>query len=310
MKTLENPSTARKPTDSSILGSTSRKFLKETGRKLTVKKDQGKEDGKIVIKEEKNIVLKIIAKQQEKFVPIGKVTHLTVKEFKIEYLEDECEEGKYGARLIWGGKELKDSHSMSEFDFLDNPLIHVFLFSIADRVDTRKTTICNVVKTDHSKGVDFDYFVERNVASEEEVSWKRFGFHGPYIFRARFELISDYHLFMREIDFMSKNLELREDKNKFKPFQFGDYDENVDTNLPITKDNKRMVFILVILILSVIMGPITLFLIKLRMDKDVRRSVVFLNFLLLLIGLGLQSTYGGSAYSLAYFFVSHSLGMG
>lgn len=65
------------------------------------------------------------------------------------------------------------------------------------------------MKTDPNLGVDFDYFVERNVISEEEVSWKRFTFHGPYIYRTNFDKITDYYLFMREIEFMAAHPELK-----------------------------------------------------------------------------------------------------
>lgn len=65
------------------------------------------------------------------------------------------------------------------------------------------------LKTDPNLGVDFDYFVERNVISEEEVSWKRYTFHGPYIYRSSFDVITDYYLFMREIEFMAEHPELK-----------------------------------------------------------------------------------------------------
>jgi hypothetical protein len=64
-----------------------------------------------------------------------------VRTFKALYLKEWLMDGIHGARLIYNGRELKDSHKMEDFstdfemDFENDnkPLIHVFLFNIADR---------------------------------------------------------------------------------------------------------------------------------------------------------------------------------
>ena len=288
MKQFPPPSTSRnrnQTTDTSVLGSTSRKFLVSARTKREhLESQQDKNPAKKAKKIEKTLTLKIIAKAEEKSIPISHTLDLTVRQFKDEYLEDEFEEGKYDARLIWGGKELKNTHLMKDFDLGDNPTIHVFLFKVSDQeADISKLT---TIKTDHSKGVDFDYFVEKNTISEEELSWKRFNFHSPYILRSQIEHVSDYHLFMREIDFMTKHKELRTTKKDFKIYNFGDFDENEtleEESQHFYKDKRKVLAVVFILLLATVLGPLTMGIIKLNVSKFSRRVVVGVNVSLIIV---------------------------
>lgn len=242
-----------------------------------------------------------MAKNIELTAPLSETTELTVREFKDKYLEEVLDDGKYGCRLIWNGKELKDSHPLTEFEFDESPLFYVFLFNLAEHFDTRKMT---TLKTDHSKGVDFDYFIEKNVASEEEISWKRYCFHGPYIMRSKIESVSDYHLFMREIDFMGKNIELRKEKKKFKGCKFGDYDENEPLEVkPLLRDNKLLIKTFFLILVCMAFGPLSIVMLHMPLDKFLKRVISASN-VLFLVGLTvLNITNDVSALSVSHLLV-------
>ena len=309
MKQLASPSSSRNrntTTDTSVLGSTSRKFLTTARtRREHLESQQDKNAAKREKKIEKTLTLKIIAKAEEKKIPLSHALDLTVRQFKDEYLEDEFEEGKYDARLVWGGKELKNTHYMKDFDLGDNPTIHVFLFKVVEHeADISKLT---TVKTDHSKGVDFDYFVEKNAVSEEELSWKRFNFHSPYIMRSQIEHVSDYHLFMREIDFMTKHKELRTTKKDFKNYNFGDFDENEtleEESQSFLKDKRKVLAIVFILVLTVVLGPLTMGVIKMNVSKFSRRVIVGVNVLLIILMVGLNVVGDLKGFSLLHIILS------
>ena len=116
MKQLASPSNSKNRNpgiDISVLGSTSRKFLATARTKrehLDSQKDRFPAKESSIKAESSLITLKIMAKSEEKKIPISPCLQLSVRQFKDEYLEDEFQEGKYDARLIWGGKELKNTH--------------------------------------------------------------------------------------------------------------------------------------------------------------------------------------------------------
>lgn len=134
--------------ESKILSSTSRKFISETGREIKgINSDvsnQGNQIEMLALGESKKYVfkLKILKDQQEIEVNYEEGIILTVKNFKNIYLKNWLMDGQNGARLIYNGRELKDSSKMEDFkdDFqtdFDNdnkPMFHIFLFLIADRI--------------------------------------------------------------------------------------------------------------------------------------------------------------------------------
>lgn len=256
------------------VSSTSRNFLKDSNRTENQESgtnivEQPQENELISMREIKAIKFKIMAKQKEFSIHLNEeIGNMTVAEFKNKYFEEYLEDGLYGARLIWNGRELRNSHQMKEFGLEDNPMVYVFLFNIQDReFETRKVT---TLKTDPNLGVDFDYFVERNALSEEEVAWKRFCYHAPYIFRAKMSKISDYYLFMREIDYMNANKDLKKDKVKFKGLKLKEIPE-FDRNM--TKGREIAIFIFLFLA-GLILGPFSLPLIKLSLSQNMRFTVL------------------------------------
>lgn len=128
--------------ESRILSSTSRKFIEDSGREIVGIKDG--EGSEVTRGESKKYFfrLKILKDQKEIEVNYEEAMTCGVKTFKALYLKDYLEDGIHGARLIYNGREIKDSHRMEDFreDFqmdFDNdtkPLMHVFLYNIADRV--------------------------------------------------------------------------------------------------------------------------------------------------------------------------------
>ena len=169
--------------ESKILASTTRKIIEDSNRDEEEKVKSptrlpgiSEEALKSYEQQKKFFRLKILKEQKEIEVDFDDGIALTVREFKNQYLEEWLQDGIHGARVIYNGRELKDSHQMEEFreDFLKDvvngnwPIFHIFLFVIADRI--QQTQQVMTLKTDPNLGVDFDYFVERNVISEEEVS--------------------------------------------------------------------------------------------------------------------------------------------
>lgn len=286
----------KKPEDTASVSSTARMFLKDSNR-TTLKQDSmnpGVTSPKDLIstRQLNEIKFKVMARQAQFTVSFTEeIREMQVSEFKNKFLEEYLEDGIYGARLIWSGRELRNSHQMKEFDLENNPMVYVFLFNIQDReFETRKIT---TLKTDPNLGVDFDYFVERNALSEEEVAWKRFCYHAPYIFRAKMSKISDYYLFMREIDFMNSNKDLKKEKTKFRGMKLKEVPE-FDRN--ITKTRKYILFI-VLFLSGLFLGPLALPLIKLSLSQKMRFTIVigglFYTFLLIfwkvLFGVGIMS---------------------
>lgn len=264
----------KKSMDMISVSSTSRNFLRESNRN----NDKMESTSSIIEKAKdvmasrngkKPVKFKIMARQKElSFFIDDEIGEMTVSRFKQKFLDDYLEDGLYGARMIWNGRELRNSHQMKEFGLEDNPMVYVFLFNIQDRdFETRKVT---TLKTDPNLGVDFDYFVERNALSEEEVAWKRFCYHAPYIYRTKLSKISDYYLFMREIDYMNSNKELKRDKQKFKGIRLKEIPE-FDRN--ITPGRKIALYLLLI-VLGLIFGPLALPLIKLSLSQKMRYTVV------------------------------------
>jgi hypothetical protein len=281
--------------DSAILSSTSRKFLKDTGREMVFVKTSNQFPGSpeeiLTRREIKYLTIKIMARQSEKKINRTEIEKLTVKNFKKKFLKEFLEDGQFGARLIWNGKELRNSHMMTEFNFDDNPIVYVFLFKIADKeYETRKIT---TLKTDPNLGVDFDYFVERNAISEEEVAWKRFSFHGPYIYRTRMTKISDYYLFMREIEYLRDRPQVKADKKAFRGHRVQDPMEDY-RKLP---KNKEMMFYSFFFFFSFVFSLPSLLLIKLAISRKMRYvvllgnavSIMFLILLNMLFGMELWS---------------------
>ena len=286
-----------------ILSSTSRKFLKDTGRGEIVSVVRKKRPANTVnspsnapttpvngtkasgftITRREIVYLKvrIMTKKIEKSFVLDEVNDLTVRQFKAKHLKEFFEAGKYGARLIWGGKELRDSHQLNEFDLKDNPLVYIFLYNIADRaMDTRHIT---TMKTDPRLGVDFDYFLERNIVSEEEVAWKRFSFHGPYIYKSRIEKISDYYLFMREIQFMDEHKELRKQKAKFRGYNVGEE----QGELPMNVTRKRyFVIFFVMFMIALAVGFPSIAMVRFAVSKGIRLGIIgaiLLNLMLITV---------------------------
>jgi len=281
-----------------ILSSTSRNFLKSTGREMVVNNLKnstqfpGAPEDVLTRREIKSIILKIMTKQQEKKITRNEeIENMTVKKFKEKFLKNFLADGTFGARLIWNGRELRNSHLMKEFNFDDNPQVYVFLFNIADKeYESRKIT---TLKTDPNLGVDFDYFVERNMISEEEAAWKRFGFHGPYIFRTKMSKISDYYLFMREIEYLRERPELKADRKNFRSHRIKDPREEYRN---MTKNKKRLFFVLLFLI-SVIFSFPTLLLIKLALSRKMRYVVIFGNLTNLLLILIINLVFNAEVWS-------------
>ena len=86
--------------------------------------------------------------------------------------------------------------------------------------------------------------------TDEEVVWKRFCFHAPYIYRADIPFISDPILFKREQDFMREFDERRHEPDSFRKYKFEGF--SVAYSLKQMK-HKPLSFIL-LLLLSVIFG--------------------------------------------------------
>lgn len=258
--------------------STSRNFLKDSNRTQLSNALQEKSRELISTRELKSIKFKIMAKQEEFSINLtDEIGEMTVRDFKEKYLEEHLDDGQFGARLIWNGRELRNSHQIKEFGLEDNPIVYVFLFNIQDReFETRKIT---TLKTDPNLGVDFDYFVERNALSEEEVAWKRFCYHGPYIFRAKLSKISDYYLFMREIDFMNANKQLKKNKGDFKGLKLNEVPE---FERHISKGREITIYIVLFLV-SILIGPFSLPLIKLSLSQKMRYTIILGNLLYLII---------------------------
>ena len=173
------------------------------------------------------ITLKINSKNESKQISVADL-EMEVKEFKERYFAADLAVEGTGVRLICGGKEMRDSHKLSDHIKPDlSSFIYVFFFkkdppaanqkSQASLATKHEASMANVTDTD---ALDFDYFKERQNLTEEEVLWKRFCFHAPLIFRAEIPVINDPVLFKREYEYMRTFAEKRHTPDKFRQALF------------------------------------------------------------------------------------------
>lgn len=109
--------------------------------------------------------LMISSKMEKREVKVPRALNVSVKDFKEQHFENEMSGGSIGVRLIYNGKEMRDSHTLSDHHLTDNCTIYVFFFKKEDKV-RRETTLANKSEVDihnitDTDALDFDYFKEK-----------------------------------------------------------------------------------------------------------------------------------------------------
>lgn len=117
------------------------------------------------LKENMNVVLMISSKMERNEITIPRNLNINVKEFKDKHFESDMQGGTVGVRLIYNGKEMRDSHLLSDHNIVENSNIYVFFFKKEDKI-RRETTLANKSEADFNnvtdtEGLDFDYFKEK-----------------------------------------------------------------------------------------------------------------------------------------------------
>lgn len=231
ISTARNPTTDNGPSGdfiSSIAKEISRSLSSARGTNVekerpTLKYHKNMESMKLSIgdhSDETPITLKISSKMETRIVYVQSNMEMLVKDFKDKFFEKEINLEGLGVRLIHNGKEMRDSHKLSDHSLQENAMIYVFFFKKEDKV-RKDTSMSMKAEADFNnitdtEGLDFDYYKERQNLTEEEVLWKRFCFHAPYIYRADIPVISDPVLFKREYDFMREFGDKRHDPDQFR----------------------------------------------------------------------------------------------
>lgn len=230
------------------------------------------------------LTVKVQATQEKLQIEIPKSSDMLIKNFKMEYLDQFTEEGKYKMRLIYNGRELRDSHNLSQYNFNTSPTIHVFL-ALVEETANRKLTTVQITDANGEQVPDFDHYVEIGYLTEEEVGWKRFCFHAPFIFQANLSLVSDPVLFSRELEYMAASPELKDDYKKFLSAKFDEKE-----GLKYLKDFWKLN--LFICLLCTIFGFPTLIILLFEFNPSLKRNVVISNFFNIVILSLVNMVYG------------------
>lgn len=217
------------------------------------------------------VVLKISSKMETRTVNVPQSLDMSVKDFKEKFFLAEAMQG-IGVRLINSGKEMRDSHKLSDHNLKTTNTVYVFFFKREDLI-RKETSLSdkgdgeldfnNITDTEE---LDFDYYKERQNLTDEEVVWKRFCFHAPFIFRADMPAISDPILFKREYDFMKDLGDTRHDADAFRKIKFDHFSKDE------LKDQRNHIFFIFVLV-GIVIGLPVVCLLPLRMAASMKTAL-------------------------------------
>lgn len=128
---------------------------------------------------------------------------------------------------------------------------------------------------------------------EEEVVWKRFCYHAPFIYRADIPEISDPVLFKREYEFMKHFGNQRHDPDEFRRHKFPGFS-------PKEFIKERTATFLILFMMSFIFSFPTTIILLFRVNPSFKVAVSLGTLLNLSVEVLCKLLFGFSLYSLAF----------